>query len=267
MSDTPPINLSPDTADVQDHLEVLASQLASLQDQVRGLQRLAGLGTMSAMLAHEINNILTPIVSYGQYALQRNDPELLRTAVEKTLANSKRLTGLCTRVLGLAAESQAGLTATPIAPLVADAVECLGRDLAKDNITLHVHVPADLTARVHAGGLQQVLFNLVLNARQAMLDRRGELTITGERADGDRVRITVRDNGPGIPAEHVTRVFEPFFSTKQHQDRADKRGVGLGLAICRQIMSENGGTIDVHSVPGQGATFTLTLPSGDPATT
>ncbi len=248
--------------DLEHQIDGLEHHLAGLQDQVQRLQRLASLGTVSAMLAHEFNNILTPIVSYAQYALKRDDHDLMRTALDKTLTNSRRMTELCERVLGLASDDSMGPRNVAIRPLAVDAAECLGRDLEKDNIELITDVPPDLPAHVHAGHLQQVLFNLVLNARQALLGRRGRLTISGRPTDDGRIVLTVSDNGPGIKAEDLDRVFEPFFTTKRQHDKPDRRGIGLGLPICQQLVEDMGGTITVESEPGRGAAFTLTIPAG-----
>ena len=255
-----PINIPQADIDVEQQLDGLERHLTQLQRQIEQLQRLAALGTMSAMLAHEFNNLLTPIISYCQYAMQRPEPDLMRTAVEKTLKNSQRLSLLCQRVLGMAVDDQMGPVDTQVLPLVREAAEALGRDLGKDDITLTLDVPEDLKARVRASSLQQVLFNLVINARQAMLDRGGRLTITARPAEAGRVMIEVADTGPGIKPEHLERIFEPFFTTRQHEGRPDRRGIGLGLHICRQLLEEQGGSIVVTSKYGEGAKFTLTVP-------
>ena len=254
------INIPQTDLDVEQQLDGLERHLTELQRQIEQLQRLASLGTMSAMLAHEFNNLLTPILSYCQYALQRPEPELLRTAVEKTYKNAQRLSLLCQRVLGMAVDDQMGPVETPLLPLVTETIECLGRDLGNDDITLTLDIPEGLRARVRASSFQQVLFNLVINARQAMLDRPGRLTISAQAGDEGRVAIEVVDTGPGIKPEHLDRIFEPFFTTKQHEGRPDRRGIGLGLHICRQLMEEQGGTIRAESKYGEGAKFTLTIP-------
>lgn len=261
MNDSSASNLSHGLPDVQEHLDGLSGQLKSLDEQVQRLQRLAGLGTMSAMLAHEINNLLTPIVSYCQYAKTRNDPELLRTAVDKSLTAANRITSLCTRALGLASNRESASVSTAIAPLVADVLEGLGRDLSKDNIRSCVEIPDDLRAMIPPDAIRQVLFNLVLNARQAMLDKRGTLTISASAVAPDRVNITVADTGPGIRPEHLARLFEPFFSTKSGAGRTDRGGAGLGLSICKRLLDDCGGTIQVESQFGSGAIFTISLPA------
>ena len=241
-----------------DHLE---QPLADLHHQVQRLQRMAALGTIPAILAHEFNNLLTPILTYCQYALNRDDPELLKTAVEKTHKNAGRLSGLCDKILRMAVDDRMGPTDTQIRPLLADAIACMGRDVNKERISVAIDAPEDLKVRAHAGSLEQVLFNLVLNARQAMIEQGGSLTLVARSAADGRVEITVADTGCGIPPENLERVFEPFFTTRRDEAVTDRRGVGLGLYICRQLMEEQDGTITVESAVGRGTTFTLTLPA------
>lgn len=246
---------------IEDQLDRLEGHMASLQVQVQRLQRMASLGTVAATLAHEFNNLLTPIISYSQYALSREDPTLLRTAVEKTHSNAERLSTLCGHILGLATDDQMGPTIAEIKPLLFEAVSCLGRDLEKDNIAFSVDAPDDLTARVRRGSLRQILFNLVLNARQALFDRAGKLTLAARSTEEGHVEIAVSDTGLGIRPEHMDRIFEPFFTTKQHGSQPERGGVGLGLHVCRQLVEEQNGTITVESKPGQGAKFTLRFPA------
>jgi signal transduction histidine kinase len=261
---SPPADIANLANDVQHQLAGLERQFADLREQVAQLQRLASLGTLSAILAHEFNNMLAPVVSYSQYALQRNDPQLARTALEKTLAAAQRLAELCPKILGMATDpappSSIPQSHNTLIPVINDAVACLTRDLAKDDITLTVNVAADITARFHPPTLRQVLFNLLLNARQAMLGRAGRLTISAQRT-GDIVELTIADTGPGIKPGDVDKIFEPFFSTKRQEADLDRGGVGLGLFVCKQLMSDLGGTITVASWSGQGATFTLALPA------
>jgi len=253
-------NVSQQDESVQGTLAGIEQTIAELHRQVASLQRLASLGTVTAMLAHEFNNVLTPIVSYCQYALTRSDAEMMRTAVEKTLKNATRLTALCGKILGMATDERMGPAPTPIAPVVQDALTCLCRDLEKDNITLHVDVPPELVARAHVASLQQVLFNLILNARQAMIGTAGRLSITGRRGEDGRVLIEISDTGCGIRPEHLDKLFQPFFSTKRHESRPDRSGIGLGLHICKRLMTEQEGDISVRSKPREGTTFTLALP-------
>jgi signal transduction histidine kinase len=185
----------------------------------------------------------------------------MRKALEKTLAQVDVMRNMCDRVVGLARQSDGGVKSVNIAKIVTNAIECLCRDPAKDNITVHVQIDPNLTARTDEGALLQVLFNMVINARQAMLGRRGRLTVDAS-ANGC-VQINVRDTGCGIPPENLERIFEPFFTTKASADRPDKRGLGLGLCICREMIEEAGGTIRVTSEVNVGTTFTIELPGAE----
>jgi two-component system NtrC family sensor kinase len=245
------------SADQQLHsvLDTLEGRFAELQRQVTTLQRLAAMGTASAALAHEFNNILTPVLSYCQFAQQRNDAELTKTALEKTIKNITRLTSLCSRIMNMASGGTADAKSVSIRELVMDAVECLGRDLKKDDIQFSLDVSPDLSFLIDQAALHQVIFNLLLNARQALSNRRGRLSICAERDSAGQLQIEVTDSGPGIPAEHLDRIFEPFFTTRRNQE-----GAGLGLHVCRQLMEEMNGEIRVVSTPGSGTTFILKLP-------
>lgn len=231
-------------------------------EELARLQRLAGLGTMSAALAHEFNNLLTPIVSYCQYAAKQNDPAVLRSAVERAAKNASRLTNLCSTIMNLAAGTNAETCAVAVRPLLNEALECLGRDLAKDKITVTIDASEELRVLAHADSLRQVLFNLLINARQAMLERGGRLTLTAQRVN-QQVEITIADTGRGIAPENLERIFEPFFSTKREEPSTERTSVGLGLYVCRRLMMQQDGSIVASSIPGQGATFTLTLPAAN----
>ena len=131
--------------------------------------------------------------------------------------------------------------------------------LPRDSIDLDIDVPKGLALIAPRVELQQVLLNLILNARDALLARPAprQMLISFQRLNGD-VIVRVGDNSVGIPAENIDRIFEPFFTT--HADD-DSDGSGLGLAICHQIIHAIGGTISVESEPSKGATFTVTLPA------
>jgi len=259
----PPSDPSAKLLRPEDQLDRLISELARLKELLRQSQRLASLGTAAAMLAHEYNNLFTPIVGYARHALDRDDPELMKTALEKVLKQSANLTIMSGRILGLAVEHDHMPGPCELLPIVENAVGCLGRDLAKDRISLNIQIDPQLRVRVNPQQLEQVLFNLITNARQAMLGRAGRLSIDAVPAGGEGVRICVRDTGPGIGAENLERIFDPFFTTKPQVGPPGSCGIGLGLYICRELMRDNAGTISVQSTPGQGACFTLELPSGN----
>lgn len=253
-------NLTATSHPVQDQLNELESQFTSLKKQLWHAQRLASLGTMAAMVAHEYNNLMTPIVTFAQYAIDQDDPELMRSAVEKCLKQAVRASHLSDRILNLATDQCTTPAAIALKEAVEESLDCLGRDLSKDNIGLTVEVDPELKILSNAASFQQVLINLIQNARQAMLGRRGRLTIRAEEAD-DEIRLSIVDTGSGIRGEDLDGIFEPFFTTKSRADRPDKRGIGLGLTVCKDIIAEHGGRIEVESRLGHGTTFTLIYPA------
>lgn len=243
-----------------ERLEQLTAENAALRQQLLRTQRLAALGTMSAMVAHEFNNILTPIISYAQMA-QRN-PSMIAKALDRAYDGGQRATDICRAILGLAREEQPQAARLNVDQLISDALLALGRDPKRDSIEIVVRTPADLSIVTRRVELLQVLVNLLLNARSAVMDkkppRRIEIAASGVNDD---VIILVADNGVGIPRENIHRVFEPFFTTKPNAE-GKPGGHGLGLAVCQEIVQSLEGEISVHSDPGNGATFTLVLPVG-----
>jgi len=234
-----------------------------LRNRLRQSQKLAALGTTAAMIAHELNNLLTPIIAYCREAHDRDDVELMRKALEKTLDRAEAMRQMVNRIVGLARQSDTLIRAVRIRPVVEEAINCLGRDLEKDNIAVNIQIDPQLACRANENQLLQVLFNLVTNARHAMMGRHGRLTMTATPEPGGMVHIDVRDTGCGIPAEKLVDIFDPFFSTKTGSDRPDRRGLGLGLSISRDIIEELGGRIDVVSEVDVGTTFTIALPMPD----
>ena len=255
--------LARDAYALQAQVDELARQFEKMQAQLRQAQKLASLGTTAAMIAHEFNNLFTPVVAYAQQALDTGDVELMRTALAKTLDRTNAMRQMADRVIGLARQPAGGVRSVNVRQLAENAVGCLCRDVGKDNIGLNIQIDPGLAVRANENQLLQVMFNLVVNARQAMLGRRGRMTIDAAPIDEDRVEINVRDTGCGISAENLTRIFEPFFSTKQDADKPDRRGLGLGLAISRSIVEDLGGTIAAASEVNVGTTFTLNLPKAD----
>ncbi|MEE9294240.1 MAG: ATP-binding protein [Phycisphaerae bacterium] len=238
-----------------------------MKQQLRQSQRLAALGTAAAMLAHEYNNVMTPIVGYATRALSSDDHEMMAKALRTTLKQAEVVLGMSERILGMAVEEPVAFKPVSVGAVVQDAHECLCRDLAKDGITFTVDIDEGITVWADAKQLQQVFFNLLLNARDALQDRTGRVTIRAKNTDDDTVEIAVTDTGCGISPEECDSVFDPFFTTKPTDSnpwvsgRDRKSGFGLGLALCRDIVHEHRGSISIQSRLNEGTTFTITLPS------
>jgi C4-dicarboxylate-specific signal transduction histidine kinase len=255
-------HLAKDGYALQEQLDSLVEQFEQMQSQLRQAQKLASLGTTAAMIAHEFNNLYTPVVAYAKQALDTDDVELMRIALTKTLDRTETMREMADRVIGLAKSPTPGISDVNVADLAHNAVSCLCRNLDKDNIEVKIEIDPALTVRANENQLLQVMFNLVINARQAMLGRRGRLIIQAASTPEGKVDINVRDSGCGISQENLERIFEPFFSTKKDAEKADRRGLGLGLAICQNIIEDLDGKISVTSEVDVGTTFTITLPQG-----
>ncbi len=242
-----------------DELERMQLQLQQLQEGVTRSHRLATLGTMASIIAHEFNNLLTPMISYCQLARKSpDDAQLARKAIDKALAGATRAAEISSSMLGFARDGD-GDDLARVASVIDDVFNCLARDPKKDGIELRLDVADPLWAAIAPVALQQVVLNLVLNARQAMRPKGGQLHIIA-RADGDTVRITVADTGPGIPPQMLDHLFEPFV-TRRDGPAGEPKGTGLGLTVCRDLITRADGSIEVDSSPGMGATFRITLPA------
>jgi signal transduction histidine kinase len=249
-------NLGSRLAEAQQQLDLLRQQLMETQ-------RLATIGTIAAVIAHEFNNLLTPIISYSQYALSsaesdQPDMELVKKALAKAFQSADKAGKICASLLGLA-RGQPTLGPVRVQDLIDQTLSVLARDPQKDGIALRIQVESGLQVQGDAVQLEQVLLNLLINARQAMLGRGGALTVKAAR-DGDVARLQIIDTGSGIPEKLMEKIFQPFFTTKGTARSGEMRGTGLGLAICKEIIERHGGRIEVASQVGRGTTFTLLVP-------
>lgn len=234
----------------------------ALQRELISCQRLALLGSLSAMAAHEFNNLMTPIVARAEAALTSGDDlPFMRKALERTLTQAQRAVALSRRLLDLAHDRPLPVEPCPVEPVVREALESAARPFEKDNIPVRVEVPPELVVMARADLFCQVLLNLLLNAREAMKPAgRGTLAIAA-RPDGADVLIEVRDSGTGIPQELIDRVFNPFLSASPTDRPNDWQQVGLGLSVCRMIAARHDARLSVRANPEGGCTFTLRWPS------
>lgn|GEM_PF-361740 len=260
---TPPrddIDLVPE---IQRQFSLLEERFGQLKTGVRQAMQLSTLGAATAVWAHELNNLVTPMLSYAQYALAQDDVDLMKKALRVTVTNAKTVTVMSDRILGLSAQKTSPTPqAVNIAAVIEQATACLGRDLAKDGITLAVEVADDLEAWVDPHNLQQVLFNLILNARDAMVKSHGGRLSIRATVDGNRQAvIRIKDTGDGIPPDQLDKVFQPFTSTKPAERNGHMRCGGVGLSLSRELVEECNGRIEVQSKPQVGTTFTILLPS------
>lgn len=245
------------TTDHQAELERLRAEVQTLRHQLKHSQRLASMGTMAAMVAHEFNNILTPVVSYAQIA--KNNPSLMTKALDRAASGGLRATAICQALLGFAGDQPPAAQPVPLHELVSDTLAAMAREPHKDRIDLALTIPEGTTVVTRRVELQQILLNLLLNARAAVLAQSGPRKIeVSAHSVGQNLLISVTDNGVGISPENIEKIFQPFFTTKNSAPGGE--GSGLGLAICREIAHDLGGEIQVQSTPGVGTTFAVQLP-------
>lgn len=250
------------------HFGQLETQFQQVREGLAQSHRLATLGTIASVIAHEYNNILTPVISYAQLALaQPEDAALTRKALEKALAGAERAAKISSSLLGFAREADEKHAAR-LRTVVDDTIACMARAPEKDGVRVAIDVP-DVQVAISATNLQQVLLNLVLNARHAMRRRGGNIKING-RTQGRMLVLDVIDDGPGVPAEIRERLFEPFVTAPPPEVSGEgdgvpprPRGTGLGLMICRDLIRNAGGTIECDTEEGRGTAFHITLPLAD----
>jgi len=242
-------------------VEVQKLQNQALKSQMAGLQHLANIGTVSHMIAHEMNNLLTPLKSYASFALENpDDRALTEKALQKVTKNCGRAAKIMESMLALVSGESQEKQNVRLLDLIEEIFTCLCRDFAKDGITVDIEIPDDMTVYVIPVQIQQVLMNLILNARDAMLPRGGALTIKASEAV-DTVMIEVADTGQGIDPCDLTNIFETFFTTKSDKDSpAEYSGAGIGLSFCKMIIDRHQGCISVESKHGHGSTFKIALP-------
>lgn len=243
------------------------ASLSPLSDDLEHLHRLATMGTLTAGVAHEINNLLTPVLGYAQLALAHpDDSELVEKALAKAVAGVKAATRIAEIILGFTSDNDITQENADIGRVVQASLECLAGKPDKSGIQIITRVPLGLNAKIPSLSLQNVLINLILNACHALdANAGGSVTISAESDPKGRIVIRVQDTGPGISKEIADRLFEPFVSSKKEAARSLKPqekqgGFGLGLAVCKHLIESANGSIAVRSTPGSGTTFTITLP-------
>ncbi len=236
------------------------AQINQLEEQIRVTHKMASMGTMVGMVAHEFNNLLVPIINYAELALKdEDDRELTHKALTKTLEHGQRASSIVKSMLGMIRIQDQIHEAIDVQELVNETLQCITRDLSKDKIMVSQAIPDTLFVFGDPSQLLQVLFNIIINARQAMLQRGGTLKIEA-KPRGTKTEITISDTGCGIPDDLIDKIFDPFVSTKTNETKSDLKGTGLGLAVCRDIIEAHHGSINVKSQLNQGTLFTITLP-------
>ena len=227
-------------------------------------QRLETIGTLTASIAHEFNNLLTPIMGYSILTLEGlpEDCDDLADNITEIYEASRKAKDIISRLNALSRKSaETAFTPLSLHGVVEKAMRVAATAQPAWVKTQLIAEEDELTVSGIETQLSQLLLNLILNAYHAMEKNGGTLTLTLRRA-GEQAVLLVQDEGVGIPEDALPVVFEPFFTTKETGS-----GTGLGLAIVQQITQSHHGTITVESILGQGTTFTLQLPLAEAEST
>jgi len=222
-------------------------------------ERLAAVGKMAAMIAHEVRNPLSSIGLNTELLEEELGPELdeARELCRAIHREVDRLTQITEEYLSFSRLPKPKLAHEHVNAMVSALAAFVREDLAAKQVTLTTDLTAgDPVARIDAAQIRQCLLNLIRNAAEAVVAKgSGHVTLRTRTAGPGRVEIDVEDNGIGIPADVLPQLFDPFFSTKED-------GSGLGLALTQQIVRDHGGDLRVDSVVGRGTTFTVSVPVG-----
>jgi two-component system NtrC family sensor kinase len=228
------------------------------QSQLLQTEKLAALGQMVSGVAHELSNPLTSILGYAQRMLLRADAAGKAPEVRQIFHEAERAAGIVRQLLFSAREAPPERRRVALNRVVLRSMELQRFSMATEKIGLELDLDPGLPVVLgDAAQLQQVLMNLVGNARQAIEQKGagGRIRVRTLQVAERRVQLEVQDDGPGVPQSILARIFDPFFTTK-----AEGVGTGLGLSIVLSIVREHGGSVHVQNAPNGGALFTVELP-------
>lgn len=245
---------------LEEKVEERTRALKTAQAQLIQSEKLASLGKLAASIAHEINNPLSGILTYAKLMIRQMsrgqpDEKTVRGAV-KNLSLIERETQRCSTIvrnlLDFSRQRDLTFEQVDVNQVVEEALSLLHHQIMIQEIELRKDLAPLPAIRADFGQIRQAFVNIVLNACEAM-EKGGRLTIVSAAADGEAVEVRVSDTGVGIPPENLSKIFDPFFSTKA-------KGTGLGLSVVYGIIERHGGKMEIESLEGKGTTMIVRLP-------
>lgn len=251
------INTKDEIQQVMEAFNIMVSELERRQDQLIQAEKLSSLGTLTAGVAHQLNNPLNNISTSCQIAIDEfdsGDVPLLKRMLQNIDQETLRARDVVKSLLEFSRTQEFTLRQCSLTE-VAHKAALLAKSQIPPGIGVSINIPEDLIIPMDAQRMQEVFINLLINAAQA-IERQGQiaLTATAQPAGGEVV-IEMHDTGQGIPEKNLAKIFDPFFTTKE-----EGQGTGLGLSVVYGIIQQHRGTITVQSQPGQGTSFFIRLP-------
>lgn len=237
-------------------VEQRTAEMKSMQNQLLQSAKLASMGELVAGIAHEINNPLTGILMFASLSAKNPDlPPQVKDNLALIVAESERCAKIVRGLLEFARESIPEKKSASFNQIIENTLNLVTHQPLFQDIDVRRHLAENLPeVELDVDQWQQVFLNMFINAGQAMPDS-GSLVLTTEHlVEKNWIRVIVEDTGTGIDPEHLDKVFDPFFSTKE------ETGFGLGLSVTYGIIKNHGGTVDVRSTPGEGTTFIIEVP-------
>jgi PAS domain S-box-containing protein len=240
-----------------------------LEGQLQQAHKLEAVGTLAGGIAHDFNNILSAVIGYTEMALfEVDEKSMLQENLQEVLKAANRAKDLVKQILAFSRQADQEKKPVQVKLIVKEAIRLLRASLPT-TIDIHQHLQSDAAVLADPTQIHQVLMNLCTNSDHAMRDRGGRLEVhlnnveldvgfadfNPDMTPGSYLCLTVSDTGHGMTPDVKARIFEPFFTTKERD-----KGTGMGLAVVHGIITSHGGTITVHSEPGEGSTFKIFIP-------
>lgn len=234
-----------------------SNRLYEVQQQLHQAEKLSALGQLVSGVAHEINNPLSAIIGFAQMMEMDSRDEDIKKDMDKIIHEAKRAGKIVKNLLTYARKGGSTKESTQINEIIRETIELRAYQCRVNNIEVSQNLDPDLsTTMADPNQIEQVLLNIFTNAEQAIkkTKRKGKINVTTHQSDC-QIFIEISDNGPGIPLENQSKIFDPFYTTK-----AVGQGTGLGLSVSYGIIQEHGGSIKIDSKLSEGSRFIITLP-------
>jgi signal transduction histidine kinase len=227
-----------------------------LESQLIQSEKMAAIGQLAAGIAHEIRNPLGIIMNalYDLAEIVDSDNPDVKEDLRIAKEEMGRVQAIINNLLEFSRESRAELEAVDVNELLRRTLQLMNRSLQKSNVHVVTNFGEIGSCQANQNAMRQIFLNLITNAVQAM-PQGGELTLRTVLLPGNRIQLEVEDTGVGIPPEHITDIFNPFFTTK-----APGQGTGLGLSVVHSVVKRYNGEIRVRSEVNRGTTFTIEFP-------